>query len=160
MSRAAGADLRLSAVALGAGAGLAAALVSQHVFGTQPCPWCVLQRLIFVLLGLAALLGLAWRSGLGARVGAALAAAMAVWGVGTALWHHFVAASSASCNLTFADRFIGATGLDSLWPQVFAAYASCADGAAHLLGLPYELWSLGLYAVLGLIAASAWRRRG
>ena len=37
---------------------LGAALVSQHVFDMQPCPWCVLQRLIFVALALAALLGL------------------------------------------------------------------------------------------------------
>ena len=27
------------------------ALVSQHVFGMEPCPWCVLQRLIFVAIG-------------------------------------------------------------------------------------------------------------
>ena len=26
-----------------------AALVPQHVFGMEPCPWCVLQRVIFVL---------------------------------------------------------------------------------------------------------------
>ena len=28
-------------------AALGAALVSQHVYDMQPCPWCVLQRLIF-----------------------------------------------------------------------------------------------------------------
>ena len=48
-------------------AGVGAALVSQHVFDMQPCPWCVLQRLIFVVIAaaagvgaLAAWLGLVW----------------------------------------------------------------------------------------------------
>jgi disulfide bond formation protein DsbB len=37
---------------------------------------------------------------------------------------------------------------------VFAPRASCADAAVDLLGLPYEFWSLGLFAVLG--GAAAW----
>jgi hypothetical protein len=36
------------AIALVALAAVGAALVSQHRFGMEPCPWCVLQRLIFV----------------------------------------------------------------------------------------------------------------
>ena len=26
------------------------ALITQHVFDMRPCPWCVLQRLLFVLV--------------------------------------------------------------------------------------------------------------
>ena len=52
---AAGVVVPLGAVAL--------ALVTQHVFGMQPCPWCVLQRLIFVAISLAALIGLALQLG-------------------------------------------------------------------------------------------------
>ena len=141
-------------VSLGA---VGAALVSQHVYDMQPCPWCVLLRLIFVALAAVALLGLAWRSGLGQRVGALLALAMAICGIATALWLHFVAAASASCNLTFADRFMAATGLDGLWPQVFAAYASCADAKTSLLGVPYEFWSLALFVGLGIAALAALR---
>ena len=32
-------------------AAVAAALVSQYAFDMQPCPWCILQRLIFVVSG-------------------------------------------------------------------------------------------------------------
>ena len=39
-------------------AAVAAALVSQYVFDMQPCPWCVLQRVVFVAIALAALPGL------------------------------------------------------------------------------------------------------
>ena len=132
---------------------LAAALTSQHVFDMQPCAWCVLQRLIFVAVALAALLGLLLPGPLGRRIGAALALVLAGLGLATALWHHFVANSAASCNLSLADRVMGATGLDSLLPQVFAAYASCADAKVNLAGMPYEFWSGTLFTVL-LLAAS------
>ena len=143
-------DVLLGGGAVAALGAVGAALVSQHVFDTPPCPWCVLQRLIFLAIALAASLGLAWRSALGRRIGAGLALALASSGAATALWQHFVAARSASCNLTFADRFMAATGLDGAWPQVFAAYASCADAAATLLGLPYEFWSLAVFVALGV----------
>ncbi len=144
--------------ALTCAAALAAALVSQHVFEMQPCPWCVLQRLVFVLIGLVALAGaLATRPTLW-RAGAALAGLLALAGVTTALWHHFVAASSVSCNLTMADRIMSATGLDMAMPQVFAAFASCADAKVNLLGVPYEFWSLALYALLAGVAAVVWRQ--
>ena len=52
------------------------------------------------------------------------------------------------------DGYVGHVGLDALAPEVFAPRASCADAAVDLLGLPYEFWSLGLFAVLG--GAAAW----
>ena len=145
----------LLGVALLALAAVVTALVSQHAYGIQPCPWCVLQRLIFVLVALCALLGLAWR-----RIGAGLALAFAVGGVAAALWQHFVAAGSAACNLTLADRLVAATGLDRVLPQVFAAYASCAEARVNLLGVPYEFYSLVLFALLCTALAAALSKRG
>jgi len=133
---------------------LASALVSQHVYDIQPCPWCVLQRLIFVAIGAAALLGLAWRSALGGKLAAAAMAALAACGIAAALWQHFVAAASASCNLTFADRLMNATGLNRALPDLFMAYASCADAQVILWGVPYEFYSLTLFVVAIL---AAWR---
>jgi disulfide bond formation protein DsbB len=159
-------------VALGliAGASLAAigaALASQHLFDMQPCPWCVLQRAVFAGMALAALVGLGvgalihtWRPALQPQrwvhAGALLATdLLATAGMAAALWQHFVAKSSASCNLTLADRIVSGLQLDALAPEVFAPRASCADAAVDLLGLPYEFWSLGLFAALGLTAAWA-----
>ena len=142
-------------VALGA---VGVGLISQHVYDQQPCPWCVLQRLIFVVAAAAALVGLAWRSTLGRRVAGALALMSALAGVATALWHHFVAAASASCNLTFADRVMSATGLDALLPQVFAPMASCADAKVMLFGVAYELYALVLYVALAALAIAVLRR--
>jgi disulfide bond formation protein DsbB len=147
-------------VALASAAAVASALVSQHVFEMQPCPWCVLQRLVFVLIGLVAVAGavaatprrraVAWGAG-------ALVGALALAGAAAALWQHFVAASSASCDLTLADRIMSGTGLDMAMPQVFAAFASCADAKVLLLGVPYEFWSLALFAAIGVAAVLAWR---
>ena len=149
----------LAGVAIASVAAVGAALVSQHVFGMQPCPWCVLQRVIFLAIAAACVVGLVWRSALGRLAGGGLALLLALCGVAAALWQHFQAAASASCNLTLADRIVsGWLGLDSLWPDVFSARASCADAAVNLLGVPYDLWSLALFAALAFALLRAlWR---
>jgi len=137
----------LSVLALGA------ALVSQHQFGMEPCPWCVLQRLIFAVIALVCVVGLLLRHTLGQRIVGAAVLLLAIEGVVAALWQHFVAAASSSCNLTFADRVMTTLKLDALLPEVFQARASCADAAVKLLGVPYEFYSLALYLLLGLAGA-------
>jgi disulfide bond formation protein DsbB len=139
---------------------LGAALVSQHMFDMQPCPWCVLQRLIFAALALTALSGLVWTSRSGRRVSAALGIVLAALGVAAALWQHAVSAKSASCNQTLADRIVSGLQLDALLPAVFAATASCADAAVELFGMPYEYWSLALFGLLGLTLMMALLQRG
>ncbi len=150
--------LRATNVLIGiAGVSLAAvalALVSQHAFDLQPCPWCVLQRLIFVLIALAALAGLAARSVTGRRIVAFGLLLLCGAGIAAVLWQHFVAAASNSCNLTLADRIMSASGLPILLREVFEARATCADAAVNLLGLPYEFWGLGLYVAIE--AAALW----
>jgi disulfide bond formation protein DsbB len=143
---------------VGVGA-VGAALVTQHVFGMQPCAWCVLQRAIFLAIALAGVLGLVWRASAGRVLAALLALALALSGVAAALWQHFVASKSVSCNLTLADRVVSGLGLDSALPAVFAPQASCADAAVKLLGMPYEFWSLGLFVLLTIAAVAALRSR-
>jgi len=136
-------------------AALAFALVTQHAFDMQPCPWCVLQRLIFLAIAAVALLGVAWRTRAG-RMSAAIGVdLLAACGIAAALWQHFVAAASESCNLTLADKIVSGSGLDRLAPDVFVARASCADAATTLLGVPYEFWSLALFVLLGSAAILA-----
>jgi disulfide bond formation protein DsbB len=141
----------LAIVALCFGA-VGVALVTQHGFGMEPCPWCVLQRLIFVAIGIVALLGLAWRSALGHRVLPFVLLLLSGSGIAAALWQHFVAKASASCNLTLADRIVSGLRLDALLPDVFQATATCADAAVDLIGVPYEFWSLALFVTIESIA--------
>ena len=131
-------------------AALAAALVSQHVFDMQPCPWCTLQRLVFCAIFVFALLGLVWRGAAGGRVAGTFALLLALAGIAAGLWQQLVAAKSASCNLTLADRIVSATALDRLLPDVFEARASCADAAVSLLGVPYAYWAAACFAVCAI----------
>jgi disulfide bond formation protein DsbB len=146
-------------VAIACLAAVGAALVSQHLFDMQPCPWCVLQRVIFVAIALVCLIAAAIPARAG-RIGAVvLVELLALCGIAAALWQHFKAAASASCNLTLADKIIGALRLDSLLPDVFAPRASCADAAVSLFGVPYDFWSLALFVLCGIAALRALRAR-
>jgi disulfide bond formation protein DsbB len=42
---------------------------------------------------------------------------------------------------------------------VFEPKASCAEAAVHLLGLPYEFWSLGLFTISGGMMVAALLKR-
>jgi disulfide bond formation protein DsbB len=146
--------LLLAGIAVLSVAAVGAALVSQHVFGMEPCPWCILQRVIFLAIALACLVGLAAR-----RAAGAVVLLLALCGMAAALWQHFQAAASSSCAMTVADRIVGAMKLDSLWPDVFLARASCADAAVSVLGIPYDFWSLALFVVLALGGLQVLRSR-
>jgi protein dithiol:quinone oxidoreductase len=148
----------LLGLALLSTAAVAAALFTQHVWDMQPCPWCILQRVIFLAIAALCLLALpfaAWQRAAALpfaawwqRAVALPVALLALGGVAAAAYQHFVAAQSESCALSWPERFIATLGLDALWPQVFVAYASCQDAAVTLLGLPYEAWSGLLFLVV------------
>lgn len=129
-------------------AAVGAALVSQYVFNMDPCPWCVLQRIIFLGVAIVCVIGLVWRGRTGRQIAALLGVALGLCGVASSLWQHFVAAKAQSCVMTLADKIITALRLDTMWPDVFSPRASCADAAVNLLGVPYDFWSLAVFAVV------------
>ena len=139
-------------VSLGA---IVAALVSQHAFGMEPCPWCILQRLIFAAIGVLALVALAIRATTSTRIVAGLGVLLSLAGIAAALWQQFVAAKSASCNLTLADKIVGWTQLDRLVPEAFEARASCADAAVNLLDVPYAIWAAVAFVVCAVALVRA-----
>ena len=144
----------LTAAALVCLAAIGVALVSQHVYDMQPCPWCVLQRAIFAAIALACVPGALLAAGWARRLSGGLALCLAAAGLASALWQHFVAAASSSCKLTLADRIVSGLRLDAWAPEVFAPRASCADAAVDLLGVPYEFWSAALFVALGAVAVA------
>lgn len=153
---AAGPSARLFALlALASFGAVAVALVSQHRYGMEPCAWCVLQRLLFLGVGVAALLGLVWRTLVGTRVAAVLGMLVADAGIAAAAWMWAVASKSESCNLTLADRLMNATGLPTWLPDVFEARASCADASVPLLGVDYAIWAMAGFAACSALATVA-----
>ncbi len=134
------------------------AVAFQHVFDKQPCPWCILQRVIYLAMAAVALLGSGWIRH-GGRIGRVIASACALLvaglglaGIATAGYQNLVASKLPSCDLTLADRIISGLGLDAWQPEVFEVRASCMDAVVHLLGVPFELWSLALYALVTAFA--------
>ena len=152
-----GASQRLAAMALVSLAAVTAAIVAQKAFDMQPCPWCILQRLIYLAIALVCGVGAVWpaRGPRFALVGLALVLALS--GMASAVYQHVVAAKLGSCNLTLADKIITALGLESLAPALFQVTANCADAAVKVLGVPFEYWSLALFALLALTAVTTFR---
>ena len=144
------------------------ALFTQHVLGMQPCPWCIAQRVLYLLCGaLAMLAALAPVRSSAGRIIATLFSATGIVAAGgalvTARYQHFVAAASGSCAVTAADRFLMETGLADWLPEVFEPRASCAEADQALIGLPYSIWSATLAVILlvlgGLALRALWRSR-
>jgi len=137
---------------------LLVALISQHLFDMYPCAWCVLQRLIFVVIAALALLGM-----IGFKVRwfrrlilllMVTASAAGAW----AAWHQItVAAKLFSCDQTLADQIISGSGLDAALPWLFGVYATCMDASVSILGMDYAAWALTLFAILFvLVLAAIW----
>ena len=137
----------IGVVALGA-VGLAA--IAQYAFNMQPCPWCVLQRFIYIVVGVLALVAAAL-PGIARRLFIGLALLGTLSGIASALWQQLHAVNEASCDLSLAERIVSGLHLDSLVPQLFIAYASCGDAAVSVLGIPFAVWSCLLYVILALL---------
>ncbi|RZJ06729.1 MAG: disulfide bond formation protein B [Rubrivivax sp.] len=143
----------LAGMALASFAGVGIALVAQHQFGVKPCPWCVLQRAIFLLIGVLSLVGWAVEVKRPLRQAVVvLVLVLCAAGLTAAVFQHEVASQTATCAMGLADNIVTALGLEELWPSMFMITANCAEAAAYrLLGLSYEVWSGLLFASLGAL---------
>ena len=143
----------LAGMAAASFAAVGVALIAQHQFGVKPCPWCVLQRLIFLLIGVFSLLGWLVQARRSLRQAALVVVlVLCAGGLTAAVFQHEVASQTATCAMGLADKVVTALGLEELWPSVFMITANCAEAAAYrLLGLPYEVWSGLLFAGLGAL---------
>ena len=137
---------------------LAVGVVLQHGFGMQPCSWCVLQRFVFLLVGVACALA-AWSPGgkRARRAFASLGALLSVAGLAAALYQQFVASKSASCAMTLADRIVMQLSLHEIAPWMFMPTAPCNEANVALLGVPFAVWSATAFLLLGLACAAALR---
>jgi protein dithiol:quinone oxidoreductase len=123
-------------------------LVAQHQFDMRPCAWCVLQRGIYLLLACSlAVAAMAHRGP--QKITVAFCLLLCLSGVVSALYQHQVAAQTLSCKLSVADKIISALALEELLPSVFGVMATCADAQVTVMGVPFALWSLGLFIALG-----------
>lgn len=151
----------LAGMAVASFAAVGVALVAQHQFGVKPCPWCVLQRGVFLLVGVFSLLGWLVQARRSLRQAAlVIVLLLCAAGLTAAVFQHEVASQSASCAMGLADRIVTALNLEELWPSVFMITANCAEAAAYrLIGLPYEVWSGLLFVALGALGLLTLNKR-
>ena len=151
----------LAVMGLASFAAVGIALVAQHQFGVKPCPWCVLQRGVFLLIGVFSLLGWLVQGRRPLRQAALVAVLLlCAAGLTAAVFQHEVASQSATCAMGLADRVVTVLGLEELWPSVFMITANCAEAAAYrFVGLPYEVWSGLLFAGIGALGLVVLNKR-
>ena len=151
----------LAGIAVGSFAAVAIALIAQHQFGVKPCPWCVLQRAVFLAVGALSLVGWLVSARRALRQGVlVLVLVLCAAGLTAAVFQHEVASQSATCAMGLADNIVTALGLEELWPSVFMITANCAEAAAYrLVGLPYEVWSGLLFVALGALGLVVLNKR-
>ena len=93
----------LAGMALASFAAVGVALVAQHQFGVKPCPWCVLQRAIFLVIGALSLLGWLVQATRPLRQAVVvLVLVLCAAGLTAAVFQHEVASQSATCAMGLA----------------------------------------------------------
>jgi disulfide bond formation protein DsbB len=154
------ASIALTAITVAALAAVLTALVSQYAFDMPPCAWCVLQRLIFLVIAAVSALAIVLRAPAIRAVFGGSIFLLAGSGVASALYQHFVAADAGSCRLSPAEKIVSGTlHLDTTLPSVFGIRVACSAGAQTMLGVPYEFWSLTAFGLLALASLVTLRRR-
>lgn len=156
---------RPAAPAVFVAAGIASALVLQHLLGWAPCPLCILQRLTAIGLCLSLSVRAFFGDTAGRKADVALACVMmsslgGVWAAGTHLWI-LLGPQSGSCDPGVA-RFVGHL-VDALpgsaW--LLEGGGTCEDTRYELLRVPLPAWSGALHlAGAGWAAQQRFLQRG
>lgn len=146
--------LRAWFAALGLGClGLVAiGLELQHLLRLAPCPYCIFQRLLYLVIGIVALAGLVLPI-LGPLWGAVISL-LAVIGAGVAGYQSWMQAFpelAKECGYSdpnLIERLVD--GLGMAWPTMFLATGFCTSKEWVFLGLSMANWSLVMF--LGIVA--------
>ncbi len=133
---------------------LAFGLYLEHQLGLEPCPLCIVQRLLFLLVAAAAI-GATWREpdSVGERCWASALAFSASLGAATAmrqLWLQHLPPEQVPPCAPGLDYMLEVLPLRDILPLLLAGDGSCADVQWSWLGLSIPGWSLLAFASFAL----------
>lgn len=142
------------------------ALYAQYVLLMDPCPLCILQRVVFIALGVVFLVGgLHGPRGGGRWVYVALAALIALIGIAIASRHLWIQSlppgQVPSCGAPLGyllETRAANGGLVKVLMKVLSGSGECA-AVQPILGLSMPWWSLIWYVLLGAWAVVSGGRR-
>lgn len=136
-------------------------LLIGELMNLQPCPLCIFQRLLYLLLACFALCGALlpqwW------RLWSVLIGLTASGGMGTAAyqtWLQLYPEASIACGFgepTFIEQIVDWFGMR--WPQLFLATGFCSSKEWVFLGLSMANWSLACFLAF-MVAAAKLASRG
>lgn len=150
----------LAFIALACIALLAFGLYLQHAVGLEPCPMCIVQRYLFILVALAAGIGAALPASATRWVGG-LMALLSFAGAGVAArqsWLQWFPPEIATCG---RDLFgmIESFPLKRVIPMVFRGSGDCSAVDWTFLGLSIANWSFLNFVLVGVIGLALLLRR-
>ncbi|MFL6674449.1 MAG: disulfide bond formation protein B [Massilia sp.] len=134
-----------------------AALYLQHVKDMLPCPLCVIQRYLFLAVGVCALVGaLAGKP----KLGAGVALLGAVGGLGVVGKHLYVLAHPGfSCGIDPMETALNKIPTATMMPWLFRADGLCENATDTLFGLSVPQWSAVWFVLLAVTLVWVLARR-
>ena len=127
---------------------IGAAMYLQHVLYLMPCPLCVIQRYLFIVIGIAALAA-AFSSRPKLAAGVGLAAALGGLGVaGKQLW--VLANPGLSCGIDPMETLLNKIPTADALPWLFYAEGLCQDATEKFMGLQIPIWSFAWFGLLAI----------
>lgn len=121
------------------------------------CPLCIIQRMLYLILALLAMLGLLFASGpLRRIIGPAMivAAGTGIFVAGYQVWiQRFSPTTTCASDMPWWEQLVEWAGTQL--PLLFAASGLCSDPAWHFLGLSIAEWSLGCFTLFLVFATAA-----
>ncbi|MFV8833434.1 disulfide bond formation protein B [Aquisalimonas sp. APHAB1-3] len=140
---------------------LAAAYGLEYVGGMEPCPLCMVQRLVFAALAVVFLLGFLHGAPFWGRYFyGVLGALVAATGIGVAsrhLWLQSLPPEEVPACGPGLDYMVDAFPITEVITMVLAGSGECAE-VHEVFGLTLPGWTLAGYALLGLWALWICRR--
>lgn len=133
----------------------------QNMLHLAPCPLCIFQRLLYIVIGVIGLLGffipvgyLLWR---------ALIVVLAALGFGVAAYQTWMQAFphlAPECSFTdpnIFERIVDWLGMQM--PSLFLATGFCTSREWEFLGLSMANWSVVIFATIAAYAVLLFRRK-
>jgi len=138
---------------------MAVALYMEHVMALEPCPLCILQRVMVIATGIIALLAALHGPGkTGIQVYGGLVAATATGGAMLSLrqlWLQSLPADEVpSCGPSL-DYLLDVFPLTEVLTMILSGDGSCAEVAWSLFGISIPGWTL--VGFIGLIVIGIWQ---
>ena len=137
---------------------VAAGLGLQTVLRLSPCPFCIFQRLLYMVIGGLALL--AWLWPLGRKLWLLPIASLAVLGAAIAGYQSWMQAYPElvnECGMSdpnAIERLVDWLGMR--WPDLFLATGFCSSKEWVFLGLSLANWSLLAFSGIVAYASLLW----